>query len=467
MERVRVSRARVPGSRDRLLPQEPETHAFSLYHDYTETREGTDKYLNVVRARQHRVGSVGEDPRHRRGAQGRDAEGAGDHRRPRSTSARPCGPSPRSCVIRFPPVKKGQSVRLRIEETYTDPARYALIDGQLMWRRSFGRPRNDMVLPAGWYLTTSSIPATITQTEDGRVRLAFVNPRPDAIDVFVKGRRKIMLKGTRVALIKKIQPVSIHGQISLDVYSSIPKTPGPGEPRPPRRRSDAPSPRAWRPRRPALPGRRRDLDHEIVSVIARHLALALAPCLAFPLPLLHTGEAPQPLYRSQFRMSRILRPGLALPLAAILAIAPLAAQAPAAPGRGRAAGRAHHHRPAHQGDRRPGGDPGADLDARDRHRFAAGGGPQRQARGVSRQAEQVRAAHDAAGHRRHRGRLRRHRRLVDLAADRADAARRQAARAAEVRRRLLRGPEAADRYASITTVEKTTFEAARPTRFGW
>ena len=27
-----------------------------------------------------------------------------------------------------------------------------------------------------------------------------------------------MLKGTRTALIKKIQPVSIHGQISLDVY---------------------------------------------------------------------------------------------------------------------------------------------------------------------------------------------------------------------------------------------------------
>ena len=66
-------------------------------------------------------------------------------------------------MIRFPPIKKGQSVRLRIEETYTDPARYDLIDGQLMWRRSFGRPRNDIVLPAGWYLTASSIPATISQ----------------------------------------------------------------------------------------------------------------------------------------------------------------------------------------------------------------------------------------------------------------------------------------------------------------
>src|SRR5205085_6674654 len=29
--------------------QQPSTNAFSLYHDYTESREGVDKYLNVVR----------------------------------------------------------------------------------------------------------------------------------------------------------------------------------------------------------------------------------------------------------------------------------------------------------------------------------------------------------------------------------------------------------------------------------
>src|SRR5260370_18476201 len=30
------------------LLQQLETHAFSLYHDYTESRPGIDKYLNVV-----------------------------------------------------------------------------------------------------------------------------------------------------------------------------------------------------------------------------------------------------------------------------------------------------------------------------------------------------------------------------------------------------------------------------------
>lgn len=34
-----------------------------------------------------------------------------------------------------------------------------------------------------------------------------------------------MLKGTRPALVTKIQPVSIHGQVSLDVYCVDPEEP--------------------------------------------------------------------------------------------------------------------------------------------------------------------------------------------------------------------------------------------------
>ena len=34
-----------------------------------------------------------------------------------------------------------------------------------------------------------------------------------------------MLKGSKRALVKKIQPVSIHGQISLDVYVADPEEP--------------------------------------------------------------------------------------------------------------------------------------------------------------------------------------------------------------------------------------------------
>ena len=59
-------------------------------------------------------------------------------------------------MIRLRPVAKGASVRLRISETYTDPSRYGLRGEELVRDRTFGRPRNAVVLPAGWYLTASS-----------------------------------------------------------------------------------------------------------------------------------------------------------------------------------------------------------------------------------------------------------------------------------------------------------------------
>lgn len=188
MNRIRVTER---ASQDREIVyflKEPETHAFSLYHDYTERRPGVDKYVNVVRA-----GSTVSDPSARNLDTGEALKVETLTGEAIATAGIDIGGSvsaeSEAVVIRFPAVKPGHSVRVRIEETYTDPARYALVDGQLMWHRSFGRPRNDIVLPAGWRVTASSIPATVSLTEDGRVRLAYVNPRPDSIDVFVTARR--------------------------------------------------------------------------------------------------------------------------------------------------------------------------------------------------------------------------------------------------------------------------------------
>jgi len=87
-------------------------------------------------------------------------------------------------------VKKGQSVRLRIEETYTDANRYVLAGDELVWDRSFGRPRNTVVLPEGWSVTANSIPAVVTQLSDGRIQLFYSNDRPDNIDVLIRARRR-------------------------------------------------------------------------------------------------------------------------------------------------------------------------------------------------------------------------------------------------------------------------------------
>jgi len=170
--------------------QQPETHAFSLYHDYTESRPGMDRYLNVVRE-----GSTVSDPsayvldtgeklatRLMTGAELLAAK---------IESEDPVKPTTRIVVIPFPPVKKGQSMRLRISETYTAPASYRLEGDELVFDRSLGRPRNAVVLPAGWYLTASAIPATVTQLPDGRIRLDFWNARPDSVDVLLKAKRRV------------------------------------------------------------------------------------------------------------------------------------------------------------------------------------------------------------------------------------------------------------------------------------
>lgn len=189
MERVRVPERAFQDREIVYYLKEPQTHAFSLYHDFTEVREGSNKYLNIVRR-----GSTVSDPSAKNLDTGEaltveTLKGAAITKAAIDIGG-PVQDDSEVVVVRFPAVRKGQSLRLRIEETYTDAARYDVRDGQLMWRRSFGRPRNDIVLPAGWYVTTSSIPAVVSQMSDGRIRLAYVNPRPDSIDVFVKGRMR-------------------------------------------------------------------------------------------------------------------------------------------------------------------------------------------------------------------------------------------------------------------------------------
>ena len=169
--------------------RQPETHAFDLNHDYTEWREGQSTYLNVVRG-----GSTVSNP----SAVLLDTGERLSTETLRGAAITRAGvdigqevsPETEVVVIRFPAVARGSSVRLRISETYTDSARYRLDEGELVWDRAFGRPRNAVVLPAGWYLTASSIPATISETPDGRIRLDFENPRPDEIAVLIRARRR-------------------------------------------------------------------------------------------------------------------------------------------------------------------------------------------------------------------------------------------------------------------------------------
>lgn len=169
--------------------QDPSTHAFSLYHDYTESREGVDNYVNVVR-----TGSTVSNPSAKildTGEALKDEIMTGAQLKASKidTHGEDVPDDAQVVVVRFAPVRSGQSVRLRISETYTAPASYRLEEQDLVFERSFGRARNSVVLPRGWYLTWLSIPGVIRQTPDGLTRIDFVNGRPDSIDVLIKARK--------------------------------------------------------------------------------------------------------------------------------------------------------------------------------------------------------------------------------------------------------------------------------------
>ena len=170
--------------------QQPETHSFSLYHDYTESRPGINGYANVVRN-----GSVASHPSAYvvdTGEQLKTQEMTGaEMTASKINTGEAVEPTDHVVVIPFAAVQKGQSLRLRISETYTAPESYRLDGDELIWDRSLGRPRNAVVLPSGWYCTASAAPATVAQLPDGRVRLDYWDDRPEAVDVLLKARRRI------------------------------------------------------------------------------------------------------------------------------------------------------------------------------------------------------------------------------------------------------------------------------------
>ena len=168
---------------------QPETHSFRLYHDYTEKRPGTDRYLNVVRP-----GSRAKEP----SATILDSGEALEVETLRGQEiiekgldiGEPVTAETEVVVIWFDPVGAGESKRIRIEETYTDAGRYGLSGDDLIWDRSFGRSRNAVLLPVGWALADSSVPVVVNETEAGEIRLQFQNDRPGVIEVLIRARRR-------------------------------------------------------------------------------------------------------------------------------------------------------------------------------------------------------------------------------------------------------------------------------------
>jgi len=170
--------------------QSPESHAFRITHDYTVRKAGEKYYFNVVRAGSHVTNpeSFDLDSGEKLKWEIISGKQAVERKLPISDPIKDDSEIVVTYLARA--IEAGTTNRIRLMETYADSKSFYLDGDELVWDRTFGRLRNTVVLPVGWYLTGLASPATIETLPDGRVSVYIVNPRNDDVRVYLRARRR-------------------------------------------------------------------------------------------------------------------------------------------------------------------------------------------------------------------------------------------------------------------------------------
>jgi hypothetical protein len=168
---------------------EPDSHQFRISHDFTISRSGQKYVHSFVRKGSVVTKSVVIDLNTGKELETSNVTGKAVN----ALGYYPTAADPESVVVQGNldhALAAGESVRVRVIETYTDPVGYRVDDGELVWDRTLGRPYDDVALPAGWMLTSVNVPAIVSMDTEGRVVCRFTNPRNDEIHVVLKGRKR-------------------------------------------------------------------------------------------------------------------------------------------------------------------------------------------------------------------------------------------------------------------------------------
>lgn len=167
----------------------PDSHQFRISHDFTVEKVGQKGVYSFVRkgsdvAPDSKMFNLDTgEPLYTHIIKGKDVNPNWDHVPADPESLAVQGDLPRA-------VEAGQSVRIRVEETYTDPVGYTMKGNELVWTRTLGRPLNFVTLPAGWALTSVNTPAVISLDREGRVMMRFTNIRNDELAVTIRARKR-------------------------------------------------------------------------------------------------------------------------------------------------------------------------------------------------------------------------------------------------------------------------------------
>jgi hypothetical protein len=170
--------------------QSPESHAFRITHDYTVRKASEKYYFNVVRAGSHVTSpeSFDLDSGEKLKWETITGKQAVERKLPITDPIKDDSEIVVTYLARA--IEPGTTNRIRLMETYADSKSYYVDGDELVWDRTFGRLRNTVVLPPGWYLTGLASPATIETLPDGRVSVYIVNPRNDDVRVYLRARRR-------------------------------------------------------------------------------------------------------------------------------------------------------------------------------------------------------------------------------------------------------------------------------------
>lgn len=169
---------------------DPSTHQFRISHDFTVTRVGQKSVHSFVRkgstvapdSKMFNLDTGEPLPTHT--VTGKSVNALGYYATPTD---------PDSVVVQGDLPKaigENESVRIRVEETYTDPIGYTVKNGDIEWTRTLGRPLNYVTLPEGWTLTSVNTPAIVTLDTQGRTMLRFANIRNDQLSITIRAKRR-------------------------------------------------------------------------------------------------------------------------------------------------------------------------------------------------------------------------------------------------------------------------------------